>query len=159
MKTLIVYFSHEGNMDLVARNIAANQAAELYRLIPSKEYPTGKVSKYVWGGKSATFAEKPRLTNEAIDLKPYEVIIIGTPVWASTVAPPLNTFFSDYQFSDKKIILLATHRGGSPKKCLAKMEENLSDNEIIGSFEFTEPKDNQGPQFDEKIQQIRQLIL
>lgn len=158
MKTLIVYYSLEGNMDLVAKSIAAEQAAELFRLIPSKEYPTGKVSKYVWGGKSATFGEKPKLSNDAIDLEPYEVVIIGTPVWASTMAPPLNTFLGDYDLRDKKIILLATHRGGSADKCFAKMKENLSDNQIIGVFDFTEPKDNRDAQMDRKIQEIRKLI-
>ncbi|WKY44964.1 flavodoxin [Eubacteriaceae bacterium ES2] len=158
MKTLIVYYSLEGNMDLVAKSVAADQMADLCRLIPSKEYPTGKVSKYVWGGKSATFGEKPKLSNAFIYLEPYEALIIGTPVWASTMAPPLNTFLGDYDLRDKKIILLATHRGGSADKCFAKMKEKLSGNEIIGAFDFTEPKDNQDAQMGQKIQDIRKLI-
>ena len=49
MKTVIVYYSLEGNTEMTAKAIAAELGAELLPLIPVKAYPTGKVSKFVWG--------------------------------------------------------------------------------------------------------------
>ena len=65
MKSIIVYYSLEGNTEYTAKEIAAKLGADLLRLEPVKAYPTGKVSKFVWGGKSAMMAETPQL-------KPYQ---------------------------------------------------------------------------------------
>ena len=158
MKTAIIYYSLEGNMDYIAKRIANDKTADLYKLIPKKAYPTGKVSKYVWGGKSATFSERPELTNEKIDLVKYDTLIIGSPVWAGTTAPPLNSFFADYSISGKNIILIATCGGGSTEKLFAKMRSHLNENEIKGTFTFIEPLHSQDASINEKINQIRDLI-
>lgn len=52
MKTAVIYYSLEGNMDFIAQQIGKNAEVDLYRLKPQKEYPTGKISKYVVGGKA-----------------------------------------------------------------------------------------------------------
>jgi flavodoxin len=158
MKTAIVYYSLEGNMDYLAKRIASDHAADLYKLIPKKEYPTGKISKFVWGGKSATFGEKPNLVNEKINLEKYDTLIIGSPIWAGTFAPPLHTFFHDYSISRKNIILVASHSGGGAEKCFTKMKEHLEGNAIKETFQFINPLLLQDESTDEKIKQIRQLI-
>ncbi len=158
MKTAIIYYSLEGNMDYIAKRIALDDAADLYRLIPKKEYPTGKVSKYVWGGKSATFGENPTLANEKFDLDKYDTLIIGSPVWAGRTAPPLNSFFADYKICGKNIILVATCASGSTDKLFAKMKEHLQDNEIKGTYTFVEPLHSQEKSINEKISEIRKLI-
>ena len=61
MQTLIVYYSLEGNTAQTAQEIATELGADLLQLEPVKAYPTGKVSKFVWGGKSVVFSEKPKL--------------------------------------------------------------------------------------------------
>jgi len=158
MKTAVIYYSLEGNMDLIAQEIGKNEAADLYRLKPQKEYPTGKISKYVVGGKSAKFGECPKLVNPSIDLSKYEALVIGTPIWADTLAPPLNTFLADYEITGKKIILVATHRGGGAGKCFEKMKALLSGNEILDNFDFKEPKQQMDENMDQKIEKIRKLI-
>ena len=65
MKTLIVYYSLEGNTQYAAERIAAAIGAETLRLTPEKAYPDSGFKKYFWGGKSAVMAETPKL-------QPYE---------------------------------------------------------------------------------------
>lgn len=110
------------------------------------------------GGKSAKFGDCPKLINPQIDLTKYETLIIGTPIWAGTVTPPLNTFFQDYSIIGKKIILIATHLGGGADKCFEKMKASLKGNTIIGTFQFKEPLQQRDDQFVKKIAQIHELI-
>jgi len=138
MKTVIVYYSLEGSTDSAARLIAEKTGADLIRLIPAKELPSGNFQKYFWGGKSAVFNEKPKLKNEAIDLSQYEKIVIGTPVWAGTFAPPILTFLTDYPFKDKKVFLFACHSGGGGEKCFAKLKTRLIGNSVTGTTDFIE---------------------
>lgn len=158
MKTAVIYYSLEGNMDYISKEIARDNVADLCRLLPEKEYPTGKISKYIWGGKSVTFGERPKLVNEEIDLKKYDTLIIGSPIWAGTFTPPLNSFFHDYNISSKNIILVVTHAGGGADKCISKMKEQLKGNIFINTFQFTNPLILQDENTKEKINQIRQLI-
>lgn len=159
MKTALIYYSLEGNMDYIAKEIANNQDVKLYRLTPEKEYPKGKFSKYIWGGKSVTFGERPKLINMKIELDEFDTLIIGSPVWAGTFTPPINTFLHDYHISGKKIILVATHAGGGADKCFAKMKELLNENEIIKTFDFVDPLKKQNDSTMDKIQEIRKLIV
>ena len=61
MKTMIVYYSLEGNTEFAAEKIAAKLGADLLRIQPVKAYPSGGFRKFLWGGKSAVMAETPKL--------------------------------------------------------------------------------------------------
>ena len=88
MKTIVVYFSLEGNTEYVAEKISDYLKTDTLRLEPVKEYPRGNFSKFFWGGKSVVFGETPKLVPYNFDASKYDVIIIGTPVWAGSFTPP-----------------------------------------------------------------------
>lgn len=140
MSTLVVYFSFNGNTKMIAEKIAETLNADTIELETSKKYPTEGFRKFFWGGKSVIFGEEPELTNERIDLSRYDTIIIGTPVWAGSFAPPMKSFLSQYQISGKQIALFASHGGGGAEKCFAKLKKALSGNEFLGEINFVEPK-------------------
>lgn len=139
---LIVYFSFDGNTKLIAEKIGETLNADVVELKTSKKYPTEGIGKYFWGGKSVVFGDKPTLTNESIDLSRYETIIIGTPVWAGSFAPPIRSFVNDYKIINKKIAIFASHGGGGAAKCFAKLKEALPENQFFGEIAFVEPKKN-----------------
>jgi len=151
MSTLVIYYSLEGNTDLVAQKIAAVTGADLLRLNPKKEYPSGNVSKFFWGGKSVVFGEKPKLENYDISMEDYDTVIIGTPIWAGTYTPPIKTFLAENKVEGKNIYLFACHSGGATDKCFKKLKEELKKNSIIETADFLNPKENQGNHVDEQI--------
>ena len=66
MKTIIVYYSLEGNTEYVAQTIANQLDADLLRIEPAKSYPTGGFRKFFWGGKSAVMGETPELVSKVL---------------------------------------------------------------------------------------------
>lgn len=138
MKGLVVFYSLEGHTKFIADIIAKELNYDLLELKPEKEFPKSKFRKYIWGGKSVVFNEKPRLKNEIPNLDKYDTVLIGTPIWASTYAPPINTFISENEISGKNIGIFACHAGGGAKKCFDKLEGILKDNTIIGCIEFND---------------------
>jgi menaquinone-dependent protoporphyrinogen IX oxidase len=84
--------------------------------------------------------KKPELAPYQFDPEIYDLIIIGTPVWAWSFAPPLRTFFNDHSLEDKKVALFITHQGG-PGKTLANMETELPNARIIAKRDFHNEKD------------------
>ena len=129
MKTAIVYYSLEGNTEFVVKLISEKLNADIIRLEPLKEYPKGNVSKYVWGGKSVVFGEKPKLKPYNFDADKYDQLIIGTPIWASSYTPPIKTFLSQHKINEKKIALVTCSSGGDVKKCVDQL---LHDTQTLG---------------------------
>ncbi len=138
MKKIVVFYSFEGNTRLIAENISKAVAADLLELKPKKEMKSKGFMKYVWGGKAAMMKTRPALFPFDKDIQKYDVLFIGTPVWAWTYAPPLNTFFSTHSLANKKIALFCCH-GGGKGKIFDSMEEILKGNKIVGKIDFQEP--------------------
>jgi len=154
MKKLIVYYSLEGNTELIAGKIQKYLEADVIRLIPKKEYPKGDFKKYFWGGKSVTFGEKPKLVDDSFVADDYDIIIIGTPIWAGTFSPPIKTFLADNKISGKDIYLFTCSLGGTSEKCFQKIKGILKDNQIVDSIDFIEPSKNKNDNIDEKIKEF-----
>jgi flavodoxin len=140
MSALVVYYSLEGNTKFIAKKIAETLKADILMLEPSKKYPTGGFTKYLWGGRSAVMGEEPELINAPADLSKYDTLIIGSPVWAGTFAPPVKTFLSKNKIEGKKIALFVCSGGGGTAKCFTKFKDALKNNTFIGEADFVEPK-------------------
>lgn len=151
MKTLIVYYSLEGNTELIVNKIASHIKADILRLNPKKEYPTGGFKKFFWGGKSVIFGEKPELEEYHVTPEQYDNIVIGTPIWAGSYTPPIKTFLSKHKITGKNIYLFACHAGGGAEKCFQKLKEELKNNRIIETVDFLDPKIKQGNDVDAKL--------
>lgn len=159
MKNLVVYFSLEGNTKFVADEIANEADCDVLELKSKKQYSTGRIGKYFWGGRSVMMKEKPELINEIPDLESYDNIIIGTPVWCGTYTPPVSTFISSCEIKNKKIALFACHAGGGAEKCFENMKNELKDNDFIGEISFVNPlkhdKENLIEQITDWIKELK----
>ena len=121
MKILVVYYSYEGNTRLVADQIKTFFQADMQELKPQADMHSHSFMKYVWGGKMAVMREIPRLEPLQFDPAGYDVIFIGTPIWAWNVTPAINAFLASYKLVDKKIVLFYCH-GGGPGKAVEKLK-------------------------------------
>jgi flavodoxin len=139
MKAIVVYYSLEGNTELIAKLIAQNIEATIIKLKPEKEIAKEGFKKFFWGGKSVFFKEKPKLLNGKFDLGQYDTIIIGTPIWASSFAPPINTFLAENTIVNKNIFLFGCHSGGGAEKCFVKLKDILKDNKLKRTADFNDP--------------------
>ncbi|QHQ62435.1 flavodoxin [Anaerocolumna sedimenticola] len=139
MKTLVVFYSLGGYTKYISEILAKELEADILELKTKNVYPQSGFKKFFFGGKSVIFKEEPELTNEKIDLKPYENIIIGTPVWAGKYAAPFNTFIKQYSFEGKNVAVFACHIGGGADKCLRLIKKALKNNHFIGQTDFVNP--------------------
>lgn len=139
MKTLVVFYSLDGNAEFIAEVIGNKLQADIVKLETVKPFPKEGCGKYFKGGMSVVLKSKPKLANQIIDISAYDNIVIGTPVWASSFASPINTFISKYKISGKKLALFLTSGGPDVEKCFDKLKIALAGNEIVGGIDFIEP--------------------
>ena len=153
MKALIIYYSLEGNTDYTAKKISDILGADMLKLVPEHDYPTG-AGKYIAGGKAAVFGDKPVLKAYSTDLSAYDTVIIGTPVWASTFAPPLRTFFSENDIKGKTVGLFACQKGNGAEKCFDKLKKLTGISDVRAQLILIEPKASPNAENDSKIDEF-----
>ena len=143
MKTAIVYYSQSGNVAWAAQKIAELTGADLIPIEPETAYPDHGFRKYFHGGRSAVMGERPVLKPYELDWDQYEGIILGAPVWAAHMAPPLMTFVESNldNISKKRIGLLACFSGAGAEKAIAQMKKTLGLVTPVETLILTDPKD------------------
>jgi len=152
MKSIVIYYTLENSTKKAANIIATKLNADILELQPMKAYPTGSISKFFWGGKSVIFNQKPKLSTYHFNASTYDLIIIGTPIWAGTYTPPIQTFISENSLTDKKIALFSCHDGGGPKKCFQQLTSKLSSSEIIAYLDLINPNKAKAEETNQKIE-------
>ena len=141
MKTLVVYYSHDGSTKLIADTVADTLCADIIELKPQKNIDASGAKIVYWGLRQLITQPKPELQPLEKNPDDYDLIVIGTPVWSYTYAPPLKTFFDEYKFLEKQIILFCCH-GGQKAKTLENMKKALDGNVFVGDNDFFEPIKN-----------------
>lgn len=137
LRILVVYYSFEGNTKLIAQSITDEIGSDILELDVVKPI-SNDTTKYVVGGKQVVLKEKPRLI--PYDFKPenYDILFIGTPVWAWSYTPALRTFFAKNIIQNKKIALFSCN-GGDNGKTFENIKKALQNNESLGEIQFYEP--------------------
>ena len=151
MKTLIVYYTLEGNTHYAAKKIASELGADVLRIKPVKIYPRKGFRKFFWGGKSAVMAETPELAPYEFDASAYDRIVFGFPVWAGNVTPPIRTFIKENDLSGKHIAAFACQSGAGAEKAFEKLKAALGIGELEAELVLIDPKAKPDPMNDEKI--------
>lgn len=141
-KKLVIYYSFEGSTAMVGKTIAESVGADILELKPVDEIKTHGFMKFVWGGKQAVMKKKPELKPYDLDLSEYDLIFLGTPVWAGNMTPPMRSFLNNEEIKGKNIALFCCHQGGQGKT-LRTMEEVLAkNNNVISGKDFVNPEKN-----------------
>lgn len=135
-KILIVYYTRTGNTENFANQIKKLVGGDLFRIETVDEYPPSyqevlKVSKVEIDNKY-----KPPIKNLVENMDEYDIVFVGTPNWYSTMAPPVATFLSMHDLSEKTIIPFATHGGGGEARCLTDIREMSSQATVLEGIAF-----------------------
>ena len=153
MKTLIVYYSLEGNTKYAAYKIAETIGAGVLKLVPKKAYHDKGFAKFLWGGKSALMAETPELEPLEVNLAEFDRVVFGFPVWAGTFAPPIRSFAAMYKedLQGKKLAAFACQSGVGGEKAIEKLRALIGAEKIDPIAVFIDPKEKPSQSKDAQI--------
>jgi flavodoxin len=135
MKSLVVFYSLTDKTKLVSQAIAESLNAELLEIEETKPRKRGLLT-YLTGGYAAIRNKGTDINPINVDLKQYERIFIGSPVWASRPTPAVNSFIYTNNFEGKSIIPFFTMGGNNSNKALESIKPKIEKNQgrVIGSF-------------------------
>jgi flavorubredoxin len=97
---------------------------------------------YLSGGFAAFMNRGSKINPVDVDLKQYERIFIGSPIWAYRPAPAINSFIYKTNFEGRSIIPFFTMGGDNSEKALANITAKIerSQGKVVGSFAITSYK-------------------
>jgi flavodoxin len=138
MKSLVVYYSLTGKTRLVAQVIAEALNATLVEITETKARKFGPFI-YLTGGFGAITNRGSKINPIDVDLKQYERIFIGSPIWGSRPVPAINSFIYQTNFGGRSIIPFFSMGGTTPEKALANITAKIekSQGKVAGSFAIT----------------------
>lgn len=138
MKALIVYHSETGNTRRVAEFLHEKIDSDIVELRPDKPY--SKLGMYSSGLKQAVMHQSTEIRVASIDASPYDLIVVGSPVWGGQPTPVVNAGIDTFGgIEGKKVIMFVTYRK-SEGKSLDTLTEKLGGlgANVKGVFGFSE---------------------
>jgi len=150
MKTAVIYYSFEGNSALVAEVIKAALNADSFEIKTTDTRKRNGFVKILWGCAQVFMNKKPDLLPLTVDINTYDLIIMGTPVWAGSPAPAIVSFLEKTKIDGKRIALYCCHAGGKGK-VFEKFKGLLPGNTFAGEIDFHSAKNKESTELKRKI--------
>ena len=139
MKTLVVFYSRTGNTKFVAEEITAELGADIEEIVDLKSRD-GKIG-WMSAGRDASGNRQTKIAETKRDPKDYDLIVVGTPVWAWSPSSAIRTYFVKHDLSGKKVALFFT-LDGNPRGAVEKTKELILNSTIIGELALVKPLSN-----------------
>lgn len=133
-KNLVVFFSHigenygvgnisKGNTHIVADIIAEETGADIFEIVPEKEYPKDNYEKCTEVAKLEKEENARPAVKGDVRVEDYDTIFIGYPVWWDDAPMCVHTFIDKHDWKGKTVIPFDTNEGsgmGDTDKEIAK---------------------------------------
>jgi Flavodoxins len=139
MKSLVVYYSRTGKTKFVAESIAAQLGADLEEVVDLKK--RGGTLGWINSGKDASRKSLTEIAPTQKSIADYDLVVIGTPIWAWAPTPAFRTYISKNSLAGKKVALFYTF-DSDPKQASGKIREILPNVEVVGELPLKDPSKN-----------------
>ena len=129
-KKLVAYFSASGVTAKVAETLAEAIGADIFEIEPKVPYMEADLN---WMDKNARStiemnnpASRPEIAMKRDNMKDYDTIFVGFPIWWYVAPMIINTFLESYDLTGKTIIPVCNlgrqRYGQDQRKALAKLQ-------------------------------------
>ncbi|MEI6498846.1 MAG: flavodoxin domain-containing protein [bacterium] len=107
MKILVVYYSRTGHNRQLAKELAAEVAADIEEIIESK--PKG----FIMSGWQSMTKAKGEIGKVAMNPGDYDRVILVAPIWFGGISPALRTYIEEYLTKIKTFACLSVSGNGN----------------------------------------------
>ncbi len=118
---LVVYYSRTGHTATLAKALAEQLGADLE---PIREARSRSGWLEFWrSGRESWLGILPQVEPQQHDPARYDVVVLGSPVWASRPSTPVRAWLAANRDKLETIACFVTFNGSGAKRTLARMDE------------------------------------
>ena len=110
-KVLIAYFSATNNTESIANHLDAILDADLYEIIPETPYTSADLNYNTdcrANREQNDSNARPAISGSVENMKQYDVIFLGYPIWWGQAPKIISTFLEAYDLDGKTIVPFCT---------------------------------------------------
>jgi hypothetical protein len=121
MKILIVFYSRSGCTRRAAQELAAQLGADTEELRETADRSGAK--GYLLAGRDAMQKRPAVLLPTVRQPGEYDLVVVGTPVWAFTMCPAVRTWLLREAGALRQVAFLCTQGGSGAERAMRHMAE------------------------------------
>ena len=133
-KALVLYYSQTGTTKIVAEALQQALGADIEEIIVCDPYDPDFNATIARGQKEMSEGKFPKLEPIAANLKDYDVIFLGYPVWFGTYANPIETLLQTVDFSGKTVVPFCTFGSGGLDTSSKALAEKLPKATVLPGY-------------------------
>ena len=130
-KVLVVFFSATGTTKQVAVNLAKIVDADICEIIPLQPYTSADLDWHNSHSRSSVemnnSESRPDIKPIELDLKNYDCIFLGYPIWWDLAPRVVNTFIESNDLPGKTVIPFATSGSSSIEGSIEALKKSYPD--------------------------------
>ncbi|MGM0405427.1 MAG: flavodoxin family protein [Thermoplasmatota archaeon] len=146
MKILISFYSRTGTTRKAAEDIEDALIVQDVKVkteeVIDKKDRDGKTG-YVIAGKDAMMKKETEIEEVSYDPENFDMLIVGTPVWAGKMTPAIRTYMEKYKDEIDHAAFFCTHGGGGESKTFDDMKEIVGEPREVLSLRDKEVKERE----------------
>lgn len=133
-KTLVAFFSRSGNTRVIADTVRRILGAALFEIRAARPYPEDYEETVRQAQQERDRGYEPPLQARVPDVRTYETIFLGFPIWGETAPPVIRSFLGAHDLSGKTIRPFITHGGYGLGNSLAVLRDHAPNARIEAPF-------------------------
>lgn len=114
-KVLVVYFSATGTTKSAAKKVKKATGGKLYQIKAAKRYTNADIDysndDCRANKEQNDESSRPKIKGKVNNIRKYDVIFIGYPIWHGKEPMIIRTFLESYNLKGKKIVPFCTSGG------------------------------------------------
>lgn len=114
-KVLVVYFSATGTTKSAAKKVKKATGGKLYQIKAAKRYTNADIDysndDCRANKEQNDESSRPKIKGKVKNIRKYDVIFIGYPIWHGKEPMIIRTFLESYNLKGKKIVPFCTSGG------------------------------------------------
>jgi len=120
-KVLVAFYSRTGTTRTVAQALASRLGADVEEIVDTKN----RQGIFGWLGAGRDASKKSKTVIAPIQKNPadYDLVILGTPIWAWSMTPAVRTYIIQQRHNFKKVAFFCTMGASGDIKTFAAMAE------------------------------------
>lgn len=144
IRACVIFYSYSGITRGIAEGISSSTGCDLIEVRTKKPYTS--FSAYTTGVLRSRKGEPDPIDPEEIDVSDYDLLIIGTPVWAWKPAPAINSAVRALKGCEGKTAAIFTTCSNQPGEALPILRKALEDRGVRVMYETSlEAEDTTDP--------------
>ncbi len=157
MKILVAYYSRTGTTQKVAEAIASKKGAEIEEIKDTVKRSGAK--GYLISGRNAMRRKLTQLEPVKFNPADYDLVIVGTPIWAWNISVPVRTYLAEQKDKFKQVAFFCTMGGSGDAKVFQEMEKIIGQKPIAVFSTLTKEvaEDNYSEKLDVFLKELNMV--